>query len=201
MNGLNFNLLLKLAWRDSRRNRARLLLFVSSIILGIAALVAINSFSENLQKDINGQAKELLGADLVIDGLNPPNPSVRALMDSLGGERSQMVSFLSMAYFPKSEGTRPVQVKAQRGIYPFYGDLITEPEHVSQKIMNGRKALIDRTLRLQFDLNIGDSVRIGDINYEIIGQVNSAPGRVGLQASIAPSVYLPLDEKIGRAHV
>ncbi len=194
MNGLNFNLLLKLAWRDSRRNRARLLLFVSSIILGIAALVAINSFSENLQKDINGQAKELLGADLVIDGLNPPNPSVRAIMDSLGGERSQMVSFLSMAYFPKSEGTRPVQVKAQRGVYPFYGDLVTEPEHVSQKIMNGRKALIDRTLRLQFDLNIGDSVRIGDINYEIIGQVNSAPGRVGLQASIAPSVYLPLDE-------
>ena len=194
MNGLNFNLLLKLAWRDSRRNRARLLLFVSSIILGIAALVAINSFSENLQKDINGQAKELLGADLVIDGLNPPNPSVQAIIDSLGGERSQVVSFLSMAYFPKSEGTRPVQVKAQRGIYPFYGDLITEPEHVSQKIMNGRKALIDRTLRLQFDLNIGDSVRIGDINYEIIGQVNSAPGRVGLQASIAPSVYLPLDE-------
>lgn len=191
---MNFNLLLKLAWRDSRRNRARLLLFVSSIILGIAALVAINSFSENLQKDINGQAKELLGADLVIDGLNPPNPSVRAIMDSLGGERSQMVSFLSMAYFPKSEGTRPVQVKAQRGVYPFYGDLVTEPEHVSQKIMNGRKALIDRTLRLQFDLNIGDSVRIGDINYEIIGQVNSAPGRVGLQASIAPSVYLPLDE-------
>ena len=194
MNGLNFNLLLKLAWRDSRRNRARLLLFVSSIILGIAALVAINSFSENLQKDINGQAKELLGADLAIDGLNPPTPSVRAILDSLGGERSQMVSFLSMAYFPKSEGTRPVQVKAQRGIYPFYGDLITEPEHVSQKIMNGRKALIDRTLRLQFDLNIGDSVRIGDINYEIIGQVNSAPGRVGLQASIAPSVYLPLDQ-------
>ena len=194
MNGLNFNLLLKLAWRDSRRNRARLLLFVSSIILGIAALVAINSFSENLQKDINGQAKELLGADLVIDGLNPPNPSVQAIIDSLGGERSQVVSFLSMAYFPKSEGTRPVQVKAQRGIYPFYGDLITEPEHVSQKIMNGRKALIDRTLRLQFDLNIGDSVRIGDINYEIIGQVNSAPGRVGLQASIAPSVYLPLND-------
>ena len=194
MNGLNFNLLLKLAWRDSRRNRARLLLFVSSIILGIAALVAINSFSENLQKDINGQAKELLGADLAIDGLNPPNPSVRAILDSLGGERSQMVSFLSMAYFPKSEGTRPVQVKAQRGIYPFYGDLITEPEHVSKNLMNGRKALIDRTLRLQFDLNIGDSVRIGDINYEIIGQVNSAPGRVGLQASIAPSVYLPLDQ-------
>ncbi len=193
MKSLDLGLLFKLAWRDSRRNRGRLLLFVSSIILGIAALVAINSFSENLQKDINGQAKELLGADLVLDGLNPPNPTVKGILDSLGGERSTMVTFLSMAYFPKSEGTRPVQVKAQRGIYPFYGDLVTEPEGVSRKFMNGRKALVDRSLRLQFNLNVGDSLRIGDVNYEIIGQVNSAPGRVGLQASIAPSVYLPLD--------
>lgn len=192
-NTLNFSLLFKLAWRDSRRNRGRLLLFVSSIILGIAALVAINSFSENLQKDINGQAKELLGADLVINGLTPPSDKMNALLDSLGGDRSSMVSFLSMALFPKSGGTRPVQVKAQRGIYPFYGDLVTEPEGISRKFMDGRKALIDRALRLQFDLNVGDSVRIGDVNYEIIGQVNSAPGQVGLQASIAPSVYVPLD--------
>ena len=49
------------------------------------------------------------------------------------------------------------------------------------------------TLQVAHGLNIGDSMRIGDVNYEIIGQVNSAPGRVGLQASIAPSVYLPLD--------
>ncbi|WP_339610153.1 hypothetical protein, partial [uncultured Roseivirga sp.] len=53
-----------MAWRDARKSKSRLFLFISSIILGIAALVAINSFSENLKDDINGQAKELLGADL-----------------------------------------------------------------------------------------------------------------------------------------
>ena len=37
---LNFKWLLLMAWRDSRRNRSRLFLFISSIILGIAALVA-----------------------------------------------------------------------------------------------------------------------------------------------------------------
>jgi putative ABC transport system permease protein len=194
VNSLNIPLLFKLAWRDSRRNRSRLLLFVSSIVVGIAALVAINSFSENLQKDINKQAKELLGADLSIGGLNTPPPSVSYIIDSIGGERSQLVSFLSMAYFPKSDGTRPVQVKAQRGIYPFYGDLTTEPAGVSKTFLGGRKALIDRSLCLQFDLNIGDTVKIGDINYTIVGQVLSAPGRLGLQASIAPSVYLPLNE-------
>lgn len=194
MEKLNFTTILKLAWRDSRRQRGRLLLFVSSIIIGIAALVAINSFSENLQKDINGQARELLGADLAIDGLNPPPPSVSALMDSIGGTRSRLVSFLSMAYFPQKEGTRPVQVKAQEGIYPFYGSLKTEPEAAASTFQKEHKALIDNTLRFQFDLKTGDSVKIGERTYEIAGVVLSAPGRLGLQSAVAPSVYLPLTD-------
>ena len=61
---LNLPWLLSMAWRDSRRNRSRLLLFISSIILGIAALVATFSFGYNLQQDIDKQAKTLVGADL-----------------------------------------------------------------------------------------------------------------------------------------
>ena len=50
---LNLKWLFVMAWRDSRRNRSRLFLFISSIILGIAALVAIYSFEYNLKKDID----------------------------------------------------------------------------------------------------------------------------------------------------
>ena len=57
------NFILKMAWRDSRASRKRLLLFSLSIVLGIAALVAIGSFTTNLQTAIDGQAKGLLGAD------------------------------------------------------------------------------------------------------------------------------------------
>ena len=60
----------KLAFKDARYNFNRLFLFVSSIVIGIAALVAINSFNINLQQDINNQSKELLGADLVIESRN-----------------------------------------------------------------------------------------------------------------------------------
>ena len=38
----------RLAWRESRTARRRLLLYMSSISLGVAALVAIDSFSENI---------------------------------------------------------------------------------------------------------------------------------------------------------
>jgi putative ABC transport system permease protein len=197
---LNFPLLFRLAWRDSRRNRGRLLLFISSIIVGIAALVAINSFSENLQKDINGQARQLLGADLAVNGLTPPTPSVKRALDSISGEQTQLVSFLSMAFFPKSEGTRPVNVKAVRGEYPFYGKLETVPALAATTFQKGRKALVDNTLRIQFGLEIGDSVHIGERGYEIVGHIMSAPGRAGIGASIAPAVFLPLSE-LDSAHL
>lgn len=192
MQSIQFSLLVRLAWRDSRRQRGRLLLFVSSIIIGIAALVAINSFSENLQKDINGQARELLGADLSIAGLNPPTPSVSGILDSIGGEQTQLVSFLSMAYLPQKKAVRAVNVKAVRGTYPFYGNFETEPSAAATRFQEAGKALIDNTLRLQFNLGIGDSIKIGDNTYAIMGYVLSAPGRAGIGASVAPSVFLPL---------
>ena len=52
--------LLKMAWRDSRSNRAKLFLYLAAIIVGVAAQVAITSFRENLNKSVNEQSKELL---------------------------------------------------------------------------------------------------------------------------------------------
>jgi putative ABC transport system permease protein len=60
------NFILKMAWRDSRASRRRLVLFSFSVVLGIAALVAIGSLGSNLERAIDDQAKGLLGADLVI---------------------------------------------------------------------------------------------------------------------------------------
>ncbi|MGB0431331.1 MAG: hypothetical protein ACPGLV_12725, partial [Bacteroidia bacterium] len=53
---------LKMALRDSRKQRGRLLLFISAIVLGLAAMVSINTFIENVKNDIDSEAKSLLGA-------------------------------------------------------------------------------------------------------------------------------------------
>src|SRR5256885_295020 len=83
-NGYNFPWLFKMAWRDSRRSRSRLFLFISSIILGIAALVAIYSLGNNLHDEINSQAAALLGADLEISANQPAAPAVIKTIDSIG---------------------------------------------------------------------------------------------------------------------
>src|SRR6476620_1740947 len=104
--GLKLLWLVQMAWRDSRRNRSRLLIFISSIILGIAALVAIYSLSNVLQKEIDKQAASLLGADLELSGSKPLRSALGKMIDTLGDRRSEQRSFSSMIYFPKNGATR-----------------------------------------------------------------------------------------------
>ncbi len=182
-----------MAWRDSRRSRSRLFLFVSSIILGVAALVAIQTFSINLQKDIDAQAKTMIGADLLLETNRPFSQEILDLMDSLGGDQSREISFASMVYFPGSDGTRLVQVRALEGSFPYYGSIETQPPKASSEFQNARRALVDQTLLLQFDSSPGDSIVVGELNFSITGSLLNVPGQTGITATAAPPVYIPMD--------
>ncbi len=188
----NLSWLATMAWRDSRRNRSRLMLFISSIILGIAALVAIDSLGYNLRQDINNQAATLLGADLEISGNKPLTKPVQRLVDSLEGEKSSELSFASMILFPKNGGTRLAQVRALEGGFPFYGDLETAPVQAGKDFRNGQNALVDQTLMLQYGAKPGDSIKVGEVTFAIAGTLQKAPGQTGLSASVSPAVYIPM---------
>jgi len=188
---INIPWLFDMAWRDSRRNRSRLLLFISAIVFGIAALVAIYSFRYNLENDINSQAATLIGADLAVYSGKPADGAIKNLLDSLGDERSQERQFVSMVYFPKGGGTRLVQVHALQGAFPYYGSLETLPVAAGTNFKNNKSALVDKLLMLQFDAQVGDSVKIGNLTFLIAGTLNKAPGQTGISSNIAPSVYIP----------
>lgn len=190
---MNFSWLLLMAWRDSRRNRSRLLLFVSSIILGIAALVAIYSLGDNMRGEIDKQAASLIGADLEVSGNKEFPVSIKKLIDSLGDQQSEERGFTSMIYFPKSEGIRLVQVRALKGAFPYYGMLETIPASAGMAFRKRQQALVDQTLMLQYNARVGDSVKVGETTFAIAGTLVSAPGQTGLSASVAPIVYIPLE--------
>lgn len=184
--------LFKMAWRDSRKSRPRLLLFTSSIILGIAALVAVYSFSTNLKRDIDEQAKSLTGADLVVLSRKPMSEGVTRMLDTIGDERAKELNFISMLYFIKGEGSKLVQVKALEGKFPFYGEIETTPAKAVKSLSAGNNVLIDKTVMLQFHAQPGDSVKLGSINFAIAGFLDNAPGQTGITAMVTPIVYIPM---------
>lgn len=183
--------LLKMAWRDSRSSRSRLFLFISSIILGIAALVAIYSFGDNLRQDIDKQAATLVGADLVISTNKAVKPGTATFLTTLGDDRSQERRFASMVLFPKSQGTRLVQVRALEGKYPYYGAIETSPVNAADGFRSRREALVDKTLMLQFNAHLGDPIRVGEVEFKIAGIIEKTPGQTGVTAAVAPVVYIP----------
>ena len=182
----------KMAWRDSRASRRRLVLFSLSIVLGVAALVAIGSFRDNLRQAVADQSKQLLGADLAVTSREPIPAEVRQYLAGLGGETARETSFTSMIVFPSCGGqTRIVQVRALEGPFPFYGRAVTTPDGAFSKLPAGG-AVLENTLLAQFGLRVGDPVRIGEATFTIAGALDKMPGESPAVAMLAPRVYIPL---------
>jgi putative ABC transport system permease protein len=185
----DFGWIIKMAFRDFRKNISRLMLFVSSIVVGIAALVAISSFGENLTADIDNQAQELLGADLVLENSKPVGDQP---LDSLAIDMASEVNFASMVAFPKTGASRLTQVRALEGAFPFYGFFETIPASGDADFRaGGKKALVEKTLMAQFNAQVGDVIKVGEVEFEIAGELQKVPGQTGITATVAPAVYIP----------
>ncbi len=140
----------RMAWRDSRSSRRRLLVFSISITLGIAALVSIGSFRSSLSQAIEDQTRTLVGADLTVSSSRAFRPEDEALLRSLGEAQAREVRFSTMAVFPKGGGTRLVSARALGGDFPFYGPMETDPPAAAQEFRQGGSAVVDESLLIQF---------------------------------------------------
>ena len=177
-----------MAWRDSRASRRRLLLFSSSISLGIAALVAIGSLGRNLEDAIRQQSKSLLGADLVLTARQAFTAEDEALFLRFGGETARETSFSTMLVL--TNGTRLVNARAISGGFPFYGRLETEPASAAAEFRAGGGVLVEEGVLQQFAAVRGDTVKLGAGSFRILGALRKVPGDTVAFATIAPRVYL-----------
>jgi len=179
-----------MAWRDSRGQRRMLLLFAVCIVFGIAALVAIRSFRENLKSTIEAQAQTLLGADLSLKSRQRFSDRMEGFIEDLGGEQSREVRFQSMAFFPGPGTTRLVQVRALDGRFPFYGGIKTDPEGAEFRGSGERLALVEDSLMAQFGVAPGDVVKIGAVTFRIAGRLLQISGENEMRGLFSPRVFI-----------
>ncbi len=185
---------LRMAAREVRASPRRLLLLTASVAIGVAALVAINSFTDNLHRSVREQARALLGADLSISSRRPLPASAEAVVDTLaagGAEVARLTSFGGMAYVPRTAGTRLVQVAAVEGDFPFYGEIRTDPAEAWARLSEGRHVVVDPALLAALGAEPGDTLALGEARFVITGSVLSAPGNAGFRAALGPRIFIP----------
>jgi putative ABC transport system permease protein len=160
--------------------------------MGVAALVSVRSFGDSLLEAVDEQAKILLGADLSIRSRTAFDEDDETLLREIGGDQSRQTSFSSMAYFPTQNGTRLVQVRALEGGFPYYGSLETDPAQAADSFREGPFALVDNTLMLQFQAQVGDPVKLGSFTFQIAGRLSRIPGESAAFSEFAPRIFIPL---------
>ncbi|HET7535981.1 MAG TPA: ABC transporter permease, partial [Candidatus Didemnitutus sp.] len=183
--------ILKMAWRDTRASRRRLLLYSLAIVLGVAALVGVGSLRDNLRYAIEEQTKSLLGADLVINSRATLTSEAREFIASLGGEQSSEISFNSMFVAGEGRGTRLVQVRALAGGFPFYGEFETTPPGIRGQLAQPNTAIVEQSLMVQFGLKPGDRIKLGTAEFTVAGGLLKIPGENAAFATLAPRVFIP----------
>ncbi len=192
--GLRPAVLARLAWRESRTARRRLALYMSSIALGVAALVAIDSFAGNVTRSIREQSRNLLGGDLQVSSRTTFPAVVDTMLDSLtnaGIANASVTSFASMALAAQTGNTRLVQVRAVSDGYPFYGTIGTQPAgRWTEAHGDAPVVFVDPALLVSLDARIGDSLRLGQQMFVIAASLENVPGDAGITAVIGPRVFV-----------
>lgn len=185
--------LMRIAWRESRTARRRLLLYMSSICLGVSALVAIDSFTDNVSRSVQEQSRALLGGDVLLRSRSVYSERARAMIDSMertGTGIARVTTFASMGLVPRSGGTRLVQVRAVGEKYPFYGEITTDPAGRWPRLHQGRYVVVDPSVLVSLDAQVGDTLMLGTARFEILSAIRNVPGDMGVSAAIGPRVYL-----------
>ncbi|HSE46183.1 MAG TPA: FtsX-like permease family protein, partial [Gemmatimonadales bacterium] len=190
---------LNMARREGRAGGRRLLLLTAAISAGVAALVAIESFSENLRTGVAQQSRALLGADARIASRTTPSQTTTETVDSIArqggagtGDVASVTGFAGMAYLKRSGATRMVRVTAIAGEYPLYGTVRTTPvDRWKSLTSDGKIALVDPSFLTGLQASIGDTLSLGETWFVVAGTVDNFPGDVGIQSAFGPRVFIP----------
>jgi len=184
---------LRLALRESRHGARRVGVYMASITLGVAALVSIHSFRDDVARSVQEKADVLMGANARLEASRPFPDSVGRIVDSLraeGVETAQVTTALSMVLAPGSGDVRLLQVQALAGGYPFYGSVRTHPAGIWGRQLDGDVALADPAVLTQLRATPGDTLVVGRARLLLLGTVDDLPTDLGFQTAIGPRVYI-----------
>ncbi len=185
------NFILKMAWRDTRASRRRLLLYSLSIVLGVAALIGISSLGDSLRAAVDSQAKGLLGADLSATARQTFSDQALARLRAAGEEMARGVATTTMATFGNGQ-RRLVQLAAVEGGFPFYGEVETAPAGVFAQLGEGNTAIVEETALTQAGLAIGGEIKLGAVTFRVVGALKKYPGQSPFASMFAPRVQVSM---------
>lgn len=180
--------------RDARAGELRVLFF--ALVIAVAASTAIGYFGARLNGAMLLRASEFLGADLVLSGSAPAAPAQIEAGTAQGLVHAQVVEFSSV--IATDEDLQLASVKAASSGYPLRGTLRSAAQPYETEQPGGApapgEAWAEARLFASLDLDIGDSIEVGNKPLRLTRVLTYEPDRVGDFYSLTPRVLMHLDD-------
>lgn len=170
----------------------RFLFFLSSVAIGVGAIVGIGNIASNFEAMTAHEARNLLAADLEVRLNGPLTENGESVLDRLAEEGVQAIrltELIGMAANTQNSTTRLVELKAVERGYPFYGRLVIEPEQ-TEPFLDPTSVYVQEGLLIRLKLRVGDAISIGEGRFTIRGILKREPDRVAGPFNLGPRVLL-----------
>ena len=146
-----------------------------ALTLIIACVFALSALAERMEQVIVKQGKDALTADSVFISANPIPQPLLDLIQVEQLESSQLTRFSTMAFSENS--MQLVTVKAVESNYPLRGEMILEgADNAASNHVEPGELWLDERIFSQLEVEVGDSVTIGDADLTITGRISQEPG-------------------------
>ncbi len=185
----------RLAWRELRHGFRGFGVFLLCLFLGVFAVAAINSFSEASRAGLQADARALLGGDIELRLTQRPVPGPQRAVLLEQGRFSEIAELRTMARSGKDTNLL-VELKAVDRGYPLVGSIGTPDLPVSSaltKVDGVFGALVEPALLERMGLQLGDRLRVGQIEMEIRGRLTREPDRGFNGFTLGPRVLISQD--------
>ena len=184
-NPSELNLIFRYALKDLSRNYKKLSSIIVTLFISLFILSAIFTIEDSLKKELNDNAKALLGGDLEIDYNR--NKGNLELVDKVKefATISQMIEFSTMVSTTNREKNKSLftRIKTVDTKYPLYGDVNYEPAGAFDRMhIEPNTLLINESLSKNLNLKINEKIKVQNQLFTIIGIVKSVPDVSGFVA-------------------
>ena len=178
------HLILKYAFRDLVRNYRKIFSIILTLFISLFILSAILTIEDSLKKELNDNAKSLLGGDVEID-YNRVQGNLE-LVDKVREFTtiSTMVEFTTMVSgINDTNQSLFTRIKTVDKKYPLYGEVIHEPVGAMDRIHQEKNTIIvNENIFKTLDLKVNEKIKVQNQLFTVVGVIKSLPDVSGFVA-------------------
>lgn len=190
---------LRLAWKEISNNYRFSLFFVLNLSIGLIGFIALDSFKHSIDQHLQNNSKSILTADVQISSRAPlttvETDLAEGIIDS-DFESSDQISFMSMV--AANDNSRMSLVIGIDAAFPQYGDILLQQSgsvlesNARAELLSGNNIWVARDLMVILDLELGDTLKVGEQNFTISDVILEDPSSTISVMTSFPPIYMSL---------